>query len=101
MAMPRVSTRERDIAVARLGDDVEMLEALGLVPYWGHETTGPTGRGKVRTVRREPEFYDEAEERERLRLKGSSHANLAPLADGALPRSFNGYNSMLTKSRPA
>jgi hypothetical protein len=97
MAMPRVSTRERDIAMARLADEPELLEALGLVPYWGHETTGPTGRGKVRIVLREPEFYDEAEERERERLKGSSHANLTPLPTGTPVQSFNGYNSMLTR----
>lgn len=100
MAMPRVSTRVRDIVLDFCGDDDELKEALGLIPYWGNETTGPTGRGKVRKALREPEFFDEEEERERLRLLGSSHAGLAPLAEGALPRSFNGYNSMLTR-RPA
>lgn len=79
MAMPRVSTRERDIALERIGDDQELAEALGLVAYVGHETTGPTGRGKVREVFRIPEFYDEEEEYERLRLLGSSHASLQPL----------------------
>lgn len=100
MAMPRVSTRQRDIVLGMIGDDPELKEALGLTPYWGKETTGPTGRGKVRVALREPEFYDEEEERERLRLLGSSHASLPPLPEGALPRSFNGYNSMLTR-RPA
>ena len=43
MAMPRVSTRQRDIVLGQIGDDLGLAEALGLVPYWGHETTGPTG----------------------------------------------------------
>jgi hypothetical protein len=90
MAMPRVSTRQRDVVLARLAGDEELAEALGLVPYVGHETTGPTGRGKVREVLREPEFYDEADEAERLKLLGSSHAALPPLND------FNsGFNNAL------
>ena len=100
MAMPRVSTRQRDIVLGLIGDDPLLAEALGLAPYVGYETTGPTGRGKVREAIRVPEFYDEDEEAERLKLAGSSHAHLPPLPEGALPRSFNGYNSMLTR-RPA
>lgn len=100
MAMPRISTHQRDVVLAKIGDDLELLEALGLAPYWGHETAGPTGRGKVSRVLRLPEFYDEDEERERLRLLGSSHAKLAPLPQEGSARSYQGYNSMNTR-RPA
>ena len=90
MAMPRVSTRQRDIVLGQIAGDAELAEALGLAAYVGHETQGPTGRGKVREVYRVPEFFDETEEKERLKLLGSSHANLPPLGG------FNsGFNNIL------
>jgi hypothetical protein len=73
----------------RIGDDPLLAEALGIVTYWGNDTSGPSGRGKPRPSIRIPEFFDEAAERERLRLQGSSHAALPPLS-----QSFNsGFNN--------
>lgn len=96
MAMPRLS--EQDHArvlrlLERMGCEPQIAEALGVVDYEGHDTIRQGKSKKERTVTayRFVETYDEEAERERLRLMGSSHANLAPPSNPAFHAGFNNY----------
>lgn len=96
MAMPRLS--EQDHArvlrlLERNGCELLIAEALGVVAYEGHDTIR---QGKSKTERivpavRIPETYDEEQERERLRMMGSSHASLSRPGDAAFHTGFNNY----------
>lgn len=85
MATVRIShddhQRVIDMLKKRFGEDwVAMGEALGVAPYWGWDNNSTSGRsGRSFQCLREPELFDEAEERERLRLLGSAHAGLPRL----------------------
>ena len=71
-------------AAARVvGDQPEILEALGLRPYWGHDTTaGLNSRGKKKVARREPDIVpDEYEEDVRLNRRSyNSYGSMSPSA---------------------
>ena len=92
MAMPRLSTEDHARCMKRIGNDPLLAEALGLVAYEGKDRASDSGRTKnARPAYRLPEIFDEAIERERLRLMGSSHAELPPLV-----ANFNsGFNNAL------
>lgn len=92
MAMPRLSTEDHARCMRAIGNDPTLAEALGLVAYEGKDRSSESGRAKnARPAFRIPEIFDEAEERERLRLLGSSHAELPPLV-----ANFNsGFNNAL------
>lgn len=53
-------TRDKAEKVLRLvGDDTEIKEALGLVPYWGWDSARAAHRQQRVKCLREPEFVDD------------------------------------------
>lgn len=86
MAMPRLGIGKAKAAsrvIARefghgTPEELEMHEALGLVPYWGFDRVGNSGHNRTtpKKAARIPEFYDEGEEAVRNAFQGSSHLAL-------------------------